>query len=164
MSEGLTIRTELRPGDLGRIASLHGEVYATEPGIAYGVNFEAYVCRTLADFVIENGAAGRVFLAEREGALVGCAAMVDRSGKGQLRWVLVAPNARGTGLGKTLVGAAMDYATERGWPEVYLETTSGLPASMSIYEKLGFKMVSETPHDLWDSGGQSLIIMTKAMR
>ncbi len=167
MSDDIIIRTGLRPGDIGRIMTLHGEGYAAELG-AFGLSFEAFVGRTLAEFVLDNGARGRVFLAEKNGALVGCAAMVDRGGhlgkRGQLRWVIVAPKARGTGLGKKLIRAAMDYAQERGWNEVFLETTHGLDASMDIYRKLGFEIVSEESHHLWGDEAQTVLLMAKKLK
>lgn len=162
MTSDISIRTELRHGDLGRIITLHGEGYAQAEGFSR-LTFEAYVARTLADFVIDNKAKGRIWLAERNGDLVGCSAMVDRGGKGQLRWVIVSPKARGTGLGKTLVDAAMTYAKEQDWSEVYLETTTGLPASMDIYQRLGFEVESEEEAELWNPHAQTLIIMRKPL-
>lgn len=162
MTGDITIRTELKPGDLGRIITLHGEGYGREEG-HFGLAFEAYVARTVADFIIDNGAKGRVWLAERDGRLVGCTAMVDRGGKGQLRWVLVSPEARGTGLGKKLVNAAIDYAADEGWSEITLETTTGLPASMDIYLRLGFDVVSEEETELWNPHAQKLIHMRKPL-
>ena len=98
MPDEITIRHELRPGDLGRITSLHGETY--EPLGEYGVRFEAYVGQTIAEFVLNNNARGRIWLVEQAGDLVGCAANVLRGeGVAQLRWVVVAPSARGQGLG-----------------------------------------------------------------
>lgn len=162
MTGDVTIRTELQPGDLGRIVTLHGEGYAREAG-HFGIAFEAFVARTIAEYVIDNAARGRIWLAEREGALVGCTAMVDRGGRGQLRWVIVSPEARGLGVGKTLVSQAMAYAAEQGWSEVYLETTSGLPASMEIYLRLGFEIAGEEHVELWNPHAQKLIRMRKAL-
>lgn len=159
-SDGVTIRTELRPGDLGRLIWLHGVAYENESG-CFGVNFEALVARTVGDFILDNKGRGRVWLAERGDELVGCAAMVDRGGRGQLRWVVLAPSARGAGLGKKLIDLAMEYADGQGWREVYLETTPGLDASMAIYKKLGFKIVSEQAMNMW---GDKDIVITMAKR
>lgn len=157
MTGDIAIRHDLRVGDLGRIIALHGVCYDSLPG--YGLTFEAYVARTIAEYVLESGANGRIWLAERDGMLVGCTAMILRGrAHGQLRWVLVDPSARGAGLGKRLVNAALDYAREHACGEVFLETTDGLPESQHLYESLGFKVVSDRPEELWD-GVRPLIRM-----
>ena len=157
MSDDISIRTDLRPGDLGRIISLHGEVY--DPLGGYGLTFEAFVGRTIAEFILDNNARGQIWLAERGDRLIGCTAIALRDGdQGQLRWVLVDPSARGRGIGKQLVGSAMDYCREEGCESVFLETTDGLLESQTLYEKLGFAVASETVEELWD-GPRPLIIM-----
>ena len=101
-SPNILIRHDLRPGDLGRIIALHGECYDALPG--FGIAFEAFVARTLAEYILDAGGNGRLWLAEKDGRLVGCTAIVLRDGGlGQLRWVLVDPSARGAGLGRDLV-------------------------------------------------------------
>jgi len=157
MSDDISIRTVLRPGDLGRIISLHGEVY--DPLGGYGLQFEAFVGRTIAEFVLDNEARGQIWLAERDDRLLACTAIALREQKrGQLRWVLVDPSERGRGIGKQLVNAAMDYCREKGCKQVFLETTDGLPESQTLYEKLGFTVTSETIEELWD-GPRPLIKM-----
>jgi len=157
MSDDISIRTDLRPGDLGRIISLHGEVY--DPMGGYGLQFEAFVGRTIAEFVLDNDARGQIWLAERGDRLVGCTAIALRDNNlGQLRWVLVDPSARGRGIGKQLVYSAMDYCREKECEKVFLETTDGLPESQTLYEKLGFAVTSEVVEELWD-GPRPLITM-----
>lgn len=158
----VTIRYDLRPGDLGRLIALHGVAYEEEKG-RFGLTFEAFVARTIAEYMIDNGGAGRIFLAERNGELIACSAMVARKGnRGQLRWVLAAPSARGLGLGKKLVSLAIDYARAEGWSSVFLETTGGLDASMDIYLKLGFAETDRRNEKLW-SGENEVITMTLAL-
>ncbi len=157
MPNDLSIRHELRCGDLGRIVSLHGEAY--EPLGGYGLRFEAYVGQTIANFVLGDDTNGRIWLAERSGVLVGCAAIVLRENDiGQLRWVVVDPAERGHGLGKDLVARALNYCRDRGCRSVILETTNGLPESEKMYEKLGFCITSNTVAELWD-GERPLILM-----
>ena len=157
MSDALSIRHDLRCGDLGRIISLHGQAY--EPLGGYGLRFEAYVGQTIAEFILLNDAKGRIWLAERSGNLVGCAAIVLREDEvGQLRWIVVAPNERGKGLGNDLVTRALAYCREQGCRSVHLETTDGLPMSEKMYEKLGFRVTSNTVEELWD-GKRPLILM-----
>jgi GNAT superfamily N-acetyltransferase len=79
-------------------------------------------------------------------------------GKGQLRWVLVDPVARGAGLGRRLVEGALDYCRDNDCQSVYLETTDGLAESQALYESLGFNTVVDRPEELWD-GVRPLIQM-----
>ena len=157
MSDALSIRHDLRCGDLGRIISLHGQAY--EPLGGYGLRFEAFVGQTIAEFILQNDAKGRIWLAERSGNLAGCAAIVLREdGVGQLRWIVVAPDERGKGLGKDLIARALAYCRDQGCRSVHLETTDGLPVSEKMYEKLGFRVISNTVEELWD-GKRPLILM-----
>jgi len=157
MTDDISIRHELRTGDLGRIIALHGEAYDTLPG--FGLPFEAFVARTLAEYVLDTGGAGRIWMAERDDRLVGCSALVLRgNGLGQLRWILVDTSARGIGLGRELVNRALDYARDNACSKIFLETTDGLPESQQLYEKLGFEEVSNTREKLWD-GVRPLIQM-----
>ena len=139
--------------------TLHGECYEALPG--FGLRFEAYVARTIAEFILDNEANGRVWLAERGDDLVGCTAIALRDHKrAQLRWVLVDPSARGIGLGRRLVETALDYCRDRGCVEVFLESTDGLPESQALYDDLGFELTSSHEEDLW-SGPRPLIRMHK---
>ncbi len=153
----IRIRDKLRCGDLGRIITLHGVVY--EPLGGFGLSFEAYVAKTIAEYVLDNSSRGRVWLAERDNDLVGCVAIAEREqNTGQLRWLLVDSAMRGFGLGRRLVTLALDHCVERGMTSVYLDTTDGLPESMQLYEKLGFEVLSTETADLWD-GPRKLIKM-----
>ncbi len=137
--------------------SLHGEAYAALPG--FGQRFEAYVARTIAEYVLDNDSRGRIWMAERGDKLVGCTAIALREDNAaQLRWVVVDPSARGAGIGGTLVGKALDYCREQGRESVHLYTTDGLPESQALYEKLGFRTTSNEPDELWD-GVRPLIRM-----
>lgn len=162
MIDDIIIRHDLRVGDLGRIIALHGEVYDALPG--YGLTFEAYVARTIAEYVLDAGGTGRIWLAERDERLVGCAAMILRDEEqGQLRWVLVDQSARGMGLGKDLVNRALDYARDHGCSRVFLETTDGLSESQSLYDALGFEVISDVREELWD-GIRPLIHMEMKLK
>jgi GNAT superfamily N-acetyltransferase len=161
-SAAVHIRTDLRCGDLGRIVALHGTAY--EPLEGFGLRFEAFVARTVAEYVLDNDLRGRIWLADRNDELAGCAAIAERPDNvAQLRWVLVDPASRGTGLGRTLVRHAMDWCVVRNFDCIRLETTEGLPVSMQLYQKLGFRIVSSEVAELWD-GPRRLIRMEKSLR
>lgn len=157
MSNDIETRHDLRCGDLGRIVELHGEVY--DPIGGFGLRFEAFVARTLAEFVLDDDANGRLWLLEREGRLIGCTAVVLRENdQGQIRWVVIDPSERGQGLGRRMVTDAIAYCREHNCGSIYLETTDGLRESQTLYESFGFQVTSNTIAELWD-GERPLIIM-----
>ena len=158
----ISIRHDLRTGDLGRVIALHGTAYDALPG--FGLNFEAFVARTIAEYVLDAGGDGRIWMAEQGDRLIGCAALVLRGdGLGQLRWILVDTSARGIGLGKDLVNRALDYARDNACSKIFLETTDGLPESQQLYEKLGFHVTSNAQEELW-GGVRPLIRMELTLK
>ncbi len=156
------LRSDWRPGDPGRIVDLHRRGYAGE-GPAFADPFPDYVGETVREAGLDRpGHASRVWFAERGTETLGCAAMIDRGTRGQLRWVVLLPGARGLGLGKALFHAAIDHARAQAWPEVFLETTGGLEASMRLYLANGFTVTSDTPAELWGVVGHH-IVMTRRL-
>src|SRR4051794_8934419 len=102
LSTTITLRTDLRPGDVGAVISLHGILYAREHG--FDATFEAYVAGPLAELVRSGTPRERLWLAERDARLVGCIGIVTSGPTtAQLRWFLVDPSVRGAGLGKRLL-------------------------------------------------------------
>jgi GNAT superfamily N-acetyltransferase len=157
----LTVRPGPRPGDLGTVLAMHGALYAREYG--WDERFEAHVARGLAGFAEALGEArdhpgvpdpGRLWLAERGGTTVGSVALTDEGGGvGQLRWFLVAPEARGCGAGRRLLHTLLDHARERGFGHVKLWTVHLLDAAARLYTEAGFRCTERHPtrrfgHDL----------------
>src|SRR5438128_2017040 len=144
----LTVRTDLRPGDLGSIIHLHGVLYAREYG--FDATFEAYVAGPLAEFVRSSSPRERLWIAERDNRIVGCVAIVAASPEtAQLRWFLVDPSARGMGLGRKLLHEAVVFARECGYRNVILWTVRALTAAAHLYRAVGFRMVEEIPGRKW---------------
>jgi GNAT superfamily N-acetyltransferase len=142
--EGVNIRTNLKPGDIGSIISLHGILYAREYG--FDPTFEAYVAGPLSEFVQSAAARERLWLAERAGQIIGCIAIVATSPQtAQLRWFLVAPAARGVGLGKRLLTEAITFCKGCGYRKVILWTVSALVAAGHLYRSAGFRKVRRSP-------------------
>jgi GNAT superfamily N-acetyltransferase len=150
-----SIRDGDRPGDLGAVAALHGVIYARE--YAMDNTMEAYVATGMADLWLAweregDLGAGRLWVAELDGRIVGATGLTrsdDQPGWGQLRWVLLAPEARGHGLGRALFDAAMDEARARGYTGVYLWTVAGLDAAHHIYKSAGFQVTHSRPARKW---------------
>jgi ribosomal protein S18 acetylase RimI-like enzyme len=147
-SGAVTLRTNLYPGDLGAVVHLHGIVYAQEYGFDH--TFEAYVAGPLAEFALDASPRERLWIAERDGRVVGCVAVVAASPTtAQLRWYLVDPSARGAGLGKRLLDEAIAFSRENGYESVVLWTVSALTAAARLYQAAGFRKVEEKPGRRW---------------
>src|SRR5262245_16204898 len=145
-TEKFTIRTDLRPGDIGTVISLHGTVYARERG--FDSTFEAYVAEPLAQFVKANSPRQRLWIAERTGTIVGCIAIVAMSEfTAQLRWYLVEPNSRGLGIGKRLLDETICFSRQAGYSQIILWTEGSLVYAARMYERAGFsKLVFNAMH------------------
>ena len=155
MADEITIRSSLRPGDLGRVAELHGVLYGAEYG--FDVSFEGYVAESLGEFgKAIRPARDRLWLAEIDGRLVGSIGIVGRDdGAAQLRWVMVHPDARGRGLGRRLLNLALDFCRAAGYRSVYLWTVSPLTAAAGLYVSAGFRLTEEHPPELLWGARQS---------
>ena len=145
----VTLRDTLHPGDVGVLIALHGEIYARECG--YNHIFEAYVCKTFFDFLLQyDPQKSRVFIAEVAGQVVGCIAVMEHpDGLCQLRWFLLQPAFRGMDLGGQLLKKALQFARSAGYQNMFLETTDDQQAAIAIYEKLGFHKTGSTPNSIW---------------
>jgi GNAT superfamily N-acetyltransferase len=142
------LRYVLRPGDIGAVVSMHGLLYAREYG--FDPTCEAYVAAPLAEFVMRGTPRERLWLAEHEGVVVGSIAIVAESEHvGQLRWFLVAPEARGNGLGKRLIQEAIAFSREARYGDVILWTISALHTAAHLYRSAGFQRVESRPGRRW---------------
>lgn len=145
----MRVRNEIRPGDLGRIISLHGTLYAREYALDY--TFEGYVAAGLGQFAkTYDERQDRLWVAEEGEQLVGSIAIAGRPDQtAQLRWFLVHPEARGSGLGRKLLGEAVEFCRARGFRSVFLWTISELKAAAHLYREAGFQLTEQKAHTLW---------------
>ena len=92
----------------------------------------------------------RIWVEERDGRLAGCVAIVAaESDVAQLRWFLVDPAARGTGLGHRLLEAAVAFSRDAGYSRIILWTVAGLAAAQHLYQQAGFVRTEATPVRRW---------------
>lgn len=147
-SETATVRTSLKAGDVGTVVHLHGVIHGEECG--FDPTFEAYVAAPLAEFVRTASLRERLWLAESEGRVVGCVAIVEADEKtAQLRWFLVVPTQRGAGLGTRLLSEALAFCRLQGYESVILWTVSSLEAAARLYRAAGFEKVETKPGRMW---------------
>jgi peptidyl-dipeptidase Dcp len=141
--KNITIRTDLRPGDLGYVIHLHGSMYAQE--YQYGISFETYVARGMYEFYSQYDAEkDNVWICEDEDRIIGFLLCMHRSEQiAQLRFFILLPGYRGMGLGKRLMELFMEYLHAKNYHSCYLWTTNQQATAAFIYKKLGFVMTKE---------------------
>jgi hypothetical protein len=142
----MKLRSELRPGDLGRIVQLHGDLYSREHG--FDPTFEAYVAGPLAQFALAASPRERLWIAERRREIVGCVAIVAASKRvAQLRWFLV-HRARGRGAGTAAPARRSSSASGRGMLHRSLDRARWRPRRASPPGG-GFRKVESKPGRRW---------------
>ncbi len=136
--EDITIRTELRSGDLGYLVYLHGHLYGIE--YQYGIGFESYVAQGIHEFYQQyDPVKDRVWICEHRGRIVGSLVLMHRKADtAQLRYFIVEPGYRKLGLGKRLMLLFMDHLKKAGYAKAYLWTTEDLSRASALYRKNGF--------------------------
>jgi ribosomal protein S18 acetylase RimI-like enzyme len=149
-TSSITVRRELRSQDPEAIVELHRRVYVPE----YGMN-EAFLdgVRSAVYAAADAGwprEQGGVWLLDGPGALDGAMAFTEEGGGvGRVRWVVFAPELRGRGLGRQLIGELLSEARGAGLRRLELETFSELKAAARIYRDVGFRVVWEREREDW---------------
>ncbi len=136
-----------RMGDAGYIAYRHGVLYEKE----YGLDkiFEQYVIAGISKFM-ENPLAGNIWVAECDGQIVGSIAIVGTDKEtAQLRWFLIEPEFRGSGVGRRLMTTAMAYCRDKNFKRVFLWTFQGLDAARHLYKIFGFRPTEQVENNTW---------------
>jgi GNAT superfamily N-acetyltransferase len=139
------------PGCIGRITEMHGSFYARTVG--FGATFEAKVGTELAAFCLhyQEGRDG-LWLAT-DGQRIHGSIAIDGSWHAEsgahLRWFIVSDEARGTGAGSALLGAAMAFCRAQAYRQVHLWTFDELHAARRLYEKHGFKLTHTQRGSQW---------------
>ena len=149
MTAQMTIRTDLKPGDIGYIIYLHGTLYAQEYDLDQ--TFEGDVAIRMGEFAKTYDSRKDYFaIAELDGKIVGSIVINGLSDESaQVRWFLVHPDARGRGLGHQLIDSAIAFCRERGFKEIGLWTISELKAAAHLYRQAGFVVTREETHEIW---------------
>lgn len=89
--------------------------------------------------------AGRFFVMENAGSLLGCVYVEKRGPRGYLGLLAVHPAQQGRGIGRTLMSEAERYFRDAGCNAVDLRVISARAKLVAFYEKLGFAVQGTSP-------------------
>jgi len=113
------------------------EFGANHPGTVY------YDPTTDALFELFQKEGAAYFVAEGNGKIVGGGGIFPTNGLPtdtcELVKMYLLPEARGTGLGRTLIEKCLFHAKETGYKQVYLESMPELKQALKVYAKFGFE-------------------------
>ena len=137
-----------RVGDMGWVVFRESVAYAEQ--YAWDATFEALVAKIVDHFITNfDPVRERCWIAEIDGRNIGHIFLVrhpHQPDTAKLRLLFVEPSVRGTGLGELLVNECIRFARTAGYRKIVLWTQSILTAAHRIYEKAGFRLVTEEPH------------------
>ncbi|MBP2549174.1 DNA-binding MarR family transcriptional regulator/ribosomal protein S18 acetylase RimI-like enzyme [Neorhizobium galegae] len=149
-----------RPGDMGWVIAAQAEFYTRTFG--WNDQFEALVAEVAGQFLKNfNPAREKAWIAERGGNRLGSIFIMDGgSDVAKLRLLYVDPAARGLGLGKALVEDAIGFSRRSGYRSLSLWTNDNLAAALALYQKAGFRLVSEERHSMFgpELNGQTWVL------
>ncbi len=101
--------------------------------------------------ILDHPKTGVVFVAEREGAVVGMVNLLFTVSTAEggpallLEDMIVTASHRGGGAGRALIERAQAYAREHGFLRIMLLTDGSNTAAQNFYKRLGFEMSSMVP-------------------
>jgi GNAT superfamily N-acetyltransferase len=142
-----------RPGLVGRVAEMHAAFYSRHSG--FGQFFESQVATGIAEFAGRLGEpCNGVWTAIQNDRIVGSIAIDGQdlgNRQAHLRWFILDDGCRGSGTGRKLIEAALDFCDRFGFSACQLWTFKGLDAARKLYESVGFKLVHEEDGHQWGS-------------
>ena len=94
----------------------------------------------LADIGQQYGAPeGCLLLLKKDGVAIGCVGVRRwKSDTAELKRMYLQPAARGAGMGKRLLAAALEQARRLGYRNILLDTLPAMEAAISLYRNAGF--------------------------
>ena len=89
-----------------------------------------------------------IFVAEAAGEVLGyISTALDReAGKGRIPNLAVAASARGQGIGRALIGHALDYFRKENLAYAVIETMESNPSGQTLYPASGFQEIARQVH------------------
>lgn len=144
--------------DVASIASVLSEAFIEYKNL---YTEEGFAATTPAGEQVQNRMSeGPVWVAVRDGRVVGTVAVAPKGEALYLRGMAALPANRGERIGKLLLEQVADYALKQGYRRLLLSTTPFLARAIHLYEHFGFRRNDEGPHDLY---GTPLFTMEKIL-
>ena len=158
MSEQLEIRGA-SPEDAAAIAAVLYESFVEFKSLYTDGGFAATVLDPQQ--VLKRMLEGPIWIALREGVVVGTVAAVIKGASVYIRGMAVLPSARGSGTGAALLQRVEEWAFRGQFVHLFLSTTPFLHSAIRLYEKLGFRRKDGEVQDLF---GTPLFTLEKTIQ
>jgi putative acetyltransferase len=152
-------KTEIRhatPADASEIAKVLYEAFVEFKALYTEGGFLATT--PSAEQILLRMEEGPVWIAVRDGSVVGTVAACIRDESVYVRGMAVLPATRGSGVGVSLLRAVERWAASLNRHRLFLSTTPFLHSAICLYEANGFRRTDEGPHEL---AGTPLFTMEK---
>lgn len=145
-----------RASDAAAIASVLREAFAEYQAL---YTSEGYAATTPgAEEVRSRMTEGPLWVAVRDGKIVGTVSVVAKETGLYVRGMAVIPEATGVGIGRALLEEVERFALAHAITRLFLSTTPFLDRAIRLYQSSGFVRTNDGPHDLF---GTPLISMEK---
>lgn len=154
---------EATEGDAGAVTGLWSAAYVSEGEGGRTVPYSE------TDFS-ETLRRGQMFVAEREGTVVGIVALaapgtprlaIAQGEEAELSRLVVSASARRLGIGRALVSHCHELARHAGWGTIVLWSRSYQTAAHRLYESLGYERLPE--RDETDESGHERLVFGLAL-
>ncbi|RST82819.1 MarR family transcriptional regulator [Aquibium carbonis] len=128
--------------------------YVGELGLRFEEGFDPGNGNPTPDDEALTPPAGCFLVARLDGRAVGCGALRRLApGVGEVKRMWVAPEARGLGLSRRLLGALEEHARDLGIDRVRLDTNRALGEAQALYRSAGYREIArfnDNPYaDFW---------------
>ena len=105
---------------------------------------KAFAATTVSEAeVLKRMEEGNVWVALKDGEMIGTAAVIKKENDLYIRGMSVLPAARGLQTGWKLLEQIQEYAIENNFKSLLLSTTPYLPSAIHLYKKFGFEQIGE---------------------
>lgn len=99
--------------------------------------------RTNIVHLAERMAETDFYVLEKENKVVGCVYLESHVTSLHFGLLTLTPELRGTGIGKALIGAIIQYGRHRSYEHIDLDYMSLAPWLKTYYEQYGFRVIGE---------------------